>query len=107
MFPATPNRPDRVNHKASGQTISASNFCFARLTTAECSTFGEQFRSGSAVNRAVHPAAAEKCCICGVHAAIDIELRDVAADNVDLSGGAQSVSDCSSGHSRRQSSAYV
>ena len=58
------------------------------------------------MNRAVHSASAEKRGIGGVHNAIDIERRDVAADNVDLSGTAQSVSDRSSGRSRWQSPAY-
>src|SRR5439155_13403858 len=58
------------------------------------------------MNRAVHSASAEKRGIGGIHNGIDLDLRDVAADNVDLGQRAQSISDRSSGRSRRQSSAY-
>src|SRR5215831_7157734 len=34
MFPAAPNGSDRVNDKSSGQTVAASNFRFAKPTTA-------------------------------------------------------------------------
>src|SRR5205814_2504689 len=88
------------------QIISASDFRVPGLTTAERSTFGEQFSSGSAVNRAVHPAAAEKRRVSRIHNGIDLELRDVAADDVDLSESAQSVSDRSSERGRRQSPVY-
>ena len=106
MFPATPDRANRVNHEPSGQTISASNFSFPGLTTAERSTFGKQFRPGSAVNRAIDSATAEQRRICGIHNSVDFELRDVATDNVDFGGRGQSVSDRSSGSSRRQSPVY-
>ncbi len=58
------------------------------------------------MNRAVNSAAAEKRRIGGIHNGIDLDLRDVAADNVDLSGTAQIVSDRSSGRNRWQSPAY-
>jgi hypothetical protein len=89
MFPAAPDRPDRVNDEPGRQTISASNFRLPGLTTAQRSTFGEQFRSGSAMNRAVHSAPAEKRRVCCVHNGIDFESRNVAAEDVDLSRRAQ------------------
>ena len=106
MVSAAPDRPDGVNDEPRWQAISASDFRFAGLTTAECSTFGEQFGTGSTMNRAVHSAAAEKCRVCRVHNRIDFKLRDVPADNLDFGGRAQSVSDRGSRRSRRQSSVY-
>jgi hypothetical protein len=44
------------------------------------------------VNRAIDSAAAEKSRICGIHNGIDLEFRDVATDNVDATGRAQTVS---------------
>ena len=89
MFPAAPDRPDRVNDKARRQTIAASNFRFPGLTTAQRSTFREQFGAGRAMNRAINSAAAKKRRICCIHDGIDLELRDVAADEFDLSRRAQ------------------
>ena len=106
MCPAAPDRPDRVDDKSGGQTIAARNFRFTGSTTSQCPAFREQFRAGSAVNRAIDSAAAQQASIRGIHNGIDLELRDVAADNVDLSGTAQNVSDRSSGRSRRQSPVY-
>ena len=96
MFAAAPDRPDGVNDEARWQTISARDFRFSGLTTTQRSTFGDQFRSGSVVNCAIDSAAAEQRRICGIHNGIDLELRDVAADNVDVGGRTQSVSDRSS-----------
>jgi hypothetical protein len=39
------------------------------------------------MNRAVHAAAAEQAAVSRVHDRIDIQLGDVATDNVDLAGG--------------------
>jgi hypothetical protein len=41
------------------------------------------------MNCAIHSPAAEKRGVRRVHDGVDIELRDVAADDVDLSGRAQ------------------
>src|SRR5438876_57100 len=89
MFPAALDRPDRVNDKARRQTIAASNFRFPGLTTAQRSTFREQFGAGRAMNRAINSAAAKKRRICGIHDGIDLELRDIPADDFDLSRRAQ------------------
>ena len=78
-----------MNDEAGWQIISASDFRVPGLTTAERSTFGEQFSSGSAVNRAVYPAAAEKRRVSRIHNGIDFELRDITTDNVDVTGRAQ------------------
>ena len=107
MFSAAPDRADGVNDEPRWQTISASQFRLAGLTTAQRSAFGEQFGAGGAMNRAIHSAAAEKRRICGVHNGIDFELRDVAAKNLDFSGTAQSVGDRGSRRNRRQSPVYI
>ena len=89
MFPAAPDRPDRVNDKARRQTIAASNFRFPGLTTAQRSTFREQFGAGSAMNRAINSAAAKKRRVSRVHNRVDVDFRDITTDNVDVTGRAQ------------------
>lgn len=89
MFPALPNRPDRVNDKAGWQTIAASNFRFPGLTTAQRSTFREQFGAGRAMDRAINSAAAKKRRVSRVHNRVDVDFCDIPADDFDLSGSAQ------------------
>src|SRR5437899_5262855 len=89
MFPAAPDRPDRVNDKARRQTIAASNFRFPGLTTAQRSTFGDQFGAGRAVNRAINSAAAKKRRVSRVHNRVDVDFCDIPADDFDLSRRAQ------------------
>ena len=89
MSPAAPDRSDGVNDESSGQTIAASDFRLPGLTTAQRSTFGEQFRSGSAMNRAVHSAPAEKRRVSRVHNRVDVDFCDIPADDFDLSRRAQ------------------
>jgi BRCT domain type II-containing protein len=72
-----------MDDEAGSQTISASDFRFPGFTTAERSTFDEQFRSRRAVNRAIDSAAAEQRCVSRVYDGVDLELRNVSADNVD------------------------
>ena len=70
--------------KRAGKRYPRVIFASPGLTTAERSTFGEQFGARSAVNRAIDSAAAEQRRVCGVHNGIDLELSDVAADDLDL-----------------------
>jgi hypothetical protein len=58
------------------------------------------------MNCAIHSATAKKRRVCGVHNGTDLELRDIPADNIDLSERAQNIRHRSSGRSRRQSPAY-
>ena len=85
MFPAAPDRPDRVNDKARRQTIAASNFRFPGLTTAQRSTFHKQFDAGRAMNRAINSAAAKKRRVSRVHNRVDVDFCDIPADDFDLS----------------------
>src|SRR6266478_1527377 len=87
VCPAAPDRAHRVNDELSGQTIGASNFRFAGSTTAECAAFGQQFRAGRAMNRAIDSSATEKRCVSRVHNSIDIELRDIAVLDFELAIG--------------------
>ena len=79
MVPAAPDRPDGVNDEPSGQTIAASNFRFAGLTTAQRPAFGEQFGARDAMNCPIDSSSAEKRRVCRVHNGIHLKLRDVAA----------------------------
>ena len=84
MFPSSPNRPNCVNDEASRQTISASNFRFAGSTTAERAAFSEQFGACGAVNCAVDPATAEEGGVRRVHNGINVQLRDIALNDLDF-----------------------
>jgi hypothetical protein len=75
-----------VNHVTRWQFISASDLRFAGLTPAECSTFCEQFGSSGAMNRAIDSTAAEKCRVRGIHDGINMQGRNIAADDVDVHG---------------------
>jgi hypothetical protein len=87
MFPTTPYRPDCVNDKASWQTISTRDFSFAWTTTAQHAAFREQFGACGAVNRAIDAATAEESCVRRVHNGINLELCDVALDDLDSAVG--------------------
>src|SRR6185436_15130899 len=50
----------------------------------ERSALGEQFRTGGAMNRPVDAASAEERRVRGVHDRVDVELRDVAAVQLEL-----------------------
>ena len=84
MFPATPDRSDGVNDESSGQTMAMRDFRFARFAAAKRTAFREQFRSSGAMNRAIDSSAAEKRRIRHVHNRIDLDLRDIAADDIDF-----------------------
>jgi len=77
-----------VNDEASRQTITARHLCFAWATTAERAAFGEQFASCGTVNRAIDAATAEERRVGRVHNRINIELRDIAAEDFDSAHGA-------------------
>src|SRR5882724_361188 len=84
MFSAAPDRSDGVDHKAGGQMISTSDFRFARWTTAQGATFGEQFRAGSAVNFPIDSSSAEERRVRRVHNCVNLELGDIAAQDFNL-----------------------
>jgi hypothetical protein len=67
--------------------IAASNFRFARSTTAESPAFSKQLGSSGAMNCTVDPAAAEECGVRRVNDGIHVELCDIAANDVDFAAG--------------------
>jgi hypothetical protein len=79
-----PDRSDGVDDESSGQTIRTSDFRFAGFTAAKCTAFREQFRSSGAMNRSVDSAAAEKRRIRRVHNRVNLEFRDIPADDIDF-----------------------
>src|SRR5882762_1103193 len=81
---SVPERADGVDDKTRGQIVSASDFRFTRLATAECPALREKLRSSGAMNGAIDSAAAKQRRIGRVHNCIDIECGDIAADDVDL-----------------------
>jgi hypothetical protein len=54
------------------------------FTTSQRAAFGEQFGAGGTVNRAIDTATAEERCICRVNNGINLEFRDVAAEDFDF-----------------------
>ena len=84
MCPGTPDRSDGVDDESSGQTIATSDFRFTGFTAAKRTAFRKQLRSSGAMNRSVDSAAADKRRVRRVHNGIDLELRDIAADDIDF-----------------------
>src|SRR5215472_1099979 len=81
-FSAPPDWPDSVNDEARRQTVPASNLRFAGFTTAEHPAFGQQLGAGCPMNRAIHAATAEERSVCRVHDCVDLQLCDVAPDDL-------------------------
>jgi hypothetical protein len=67
--------------------MATSDFRFAGFTAAERTAFREQFRSSGAMDRAVDSAAAEKRRVRRVHNRVNLELRDIPADDIDFAMG--------------------
>src|ERR687898_255961 len=76
-FAAAPHRPDGVDHMPGFQLVAASDFGLPGLGAAEGSAFGQQFRSGSAMNRAVDATAAQEAAVGGIDDGIDVQGGDV------------------------------
>src|ERR1700742_2702977 len=87
VLSSSPNRTNCVNDKTRRTLISASDFRFAWSTTSESPTFGEQLGPSGAMDCTVDPAAAQESGVRGVNDGIHVELRDIAADNVDFAVG--------------------
>ena len=83
---AAPHRSDRVDHMLRRQPIAAGDLGAAGLAAAECPAFGEQFRSGSAMDRAVDAAATEQRTVRGIDDRIERKRRDVGDANLKLCG---------------------
>lgn len=81
--PSPPDRTDSMNHVPGAQPITARDPCRTGFAAAERAAFGQQIRSGGAVNCAVDPAPAKQCAIGGVDDGVGIERGDVGDANVD------------------------
>ena len=79
---AMPHRTDRMDDVFCREPIAARDLRRARLAAAERTAFGEQFRSGRAMDRAVDAATAEQRAVRGVHDRIDLQGRDVGDEDV-------------------------
>lgn len=88
---AVPDRADGMNHITRGQPVTSGDLGVAGVTAAEDAAFGEQFRTGSTMDRTVDAAAAEQRCIGGVDDRIDGERGDVGDD--DLTGRRADLAD--------------
>jgi hypothetical protein len=86
-FSSSPNRANCVNDKPRRQPISASNFTFTGSTTTEGPAFRKQFSPGGAMNCAINSSATEERRVRRVYNRINIEFRDVVADDVDFAVG--------------------
>ena len=78
---AVPDRADRVDHVARRQAVAARDSRLAGRAAAERAAFGEQFRSGGAVNRAIDAAAAQQRRVRRVDDRVDVERRDVGSND--------------------------
>ncbi len=74
---AVPHRPDGMDHMPSPEPIAAGDFRLAGFGAAEASAFGQQLRSGSAMNGAVDATAAQEAAVGGIDDGIHIQGGDV------------------------------
>src|SRR5690349_12538971 len=70
---------------AGRQIVSGGDFGITGFAAAEGAAFGEQLRSGSAMDCAVHASAAKKRAVGRVHDGVYIEFRDVALHDFNAS----------------------
>jgi len=63
------------------QPISAGDFGVAGRATMERAAFGEQFRAGAAMDRAIDAAATKQRRICGVDDGVNAQRRDIGNNN--------------------------
>src|SRR5438067_2380068 len=83
---AAPYRTDRMNDMPGRQPIAAGQPCLSRRAATDPAAFGEEFRAGGAVNRAIDPAAAKQRRIGGIDDRIDRQPGDIAEFNADAVG---------------------
>ena len=97
---SSPDRADGMDDMPRRQAIAASDFCQTGFAAAKRSAFGQEVRSGSAVNGAVYPAAAKQGPVGGVDDGIGGERCDVGDADVKPrrtdrgSGKRRDVGDC-------------
>jgi len=75
-----PHRADRMDHVPRRQPMASRHFRIAGRATAKRAAFGEQFRSGGAMDRAVHPATAQQRLVRGIDDCVHGESRDVRVE---------------------------
>ena len=78
---AVPDRPDGVDHMPRRQPIALGDLGVAGLAAMQRAAFGEQLRTGCAMDRAVDAAAAEQRGIGGVDDGVNAQRRDVGNDD--------------------------
>jgi len=88
---AVPDRSHRMNDVASRQAITAGDLGLAGGTAAQSTAFGEQLRTGGAMDGTVDAATAEQRIVRCIDDGVHIERGDVGDDDVkprraDLSG---------------------
>ena len=76
-----PDRADGVNHMPRRQPIAQGDLGAAGLAAMERAALGGKLRSGRAMDRTVHAAAAEQGAIGGVDDGVNAQCRDVGDDD--------------------------
>lgn len=78
---AMPDRSDGVDHVPRRQAVSSGDLGIAGLATVKPAAFGQQFRAGGPVDRAIDPTAAEQGFVGGVDDGVNAQACDVADDD--------------------------
>ncbi len=81
-----PHRPDGMNHVPRRQPMASRQFRIPGRAAVERSAFGEQLGAGRAMDRTVHPAAAQQRFVRGIHDRVHGEGRDVRAERAQREG---------------------
>ena len=78
---AMPDRADGVNHMPRRQPITLGDLGVAGLAAMQRAAFGQQFRPGRAMDRAIDAAAAEQRGVRRVDDGVNAQRRDVGNDD--------------------------
>ena len=87
VMAVVPDRADGVNDPLGGKFVTACDFGLTRRATAERAAFRQQLRPGGAMDGAIHTAAAEQCCVGGIHHCLHALLSNVASNDSDAMNG--------------------
>src|SRR6185369_17680845 len=83
LLATAPNGADGMDHMSGLKPVPARHLGRSRVASAERAAFGQQFRSGGPMDRAVDATTAEQGTIGCIDDRIDVERSDIRDDDVE------------------------
>ena len=81
MVPSLPHGPDGMNDAACRQIKARAKLCFTGATPIQGATIIQQHRTGSRMNSAIHPAAAQQAGIGRINNGVYLQCCYICTDN--------------------------